>query len=126
MTAWGDEPKDPRLPNEPELWAPRPMLRPTPDRARLRKTRHVDDDGDEPTGHDPVGVAAVIVGLVGIVVFGAFFALVAGVLGAVAGQRARESGRSFELAYLAFGLAALDGIVWIALHLMFELPFVLG
>ena len=75
---------------------------------------------------DMVGVAAVAVGFVGIVVFGILAALVAGILGGWAGQRARDAGRSMELAYLAIILAGVDGIVWIALHLLFDIPVQLG
>lgn len=57
---------------------------------------------------------------------GIVMAIVAGVLGAVAGQRAREARRSYDAAFLAFGLAALDGVVWIVLHFLFELPFFAG
>ena len=84
--------------------------------------------GDEaaPEGYDTVAVVAVAVGIVGLVVFGLALAIVAGVLGATAGQRARESGRSFRPAYLAFALAVADGVVWIVLHLLFELPVQFG
>lgn len=83
------------------------------------------EDG-APSGVDPVGVAAVVVGLLGIVVFGILAALVAGILGAIAGGRARESGRSYDLAYLAFLLAAVDGVVWLVLHFLFDIPIQVG
>ena len=77
-------------------------------------------------GIDPLSVAAVVVGLLGIVVFGILAALIAGILGSIAGQRAREAGRSLELAYLAFILAAVDGVVWLVLHLLFDIAIQVG
>jgi hypothetical protein len=81
---------------------------------------------DPQPGPDPVGVVAVTAGFVGIVFFGILMTLVAGILGAIAGQRARAAGRSFELAYLAFGLSAVDGIVWLVLHMLFDVPITVG
>ena len=75
---------------------------------------------------DPFGTAAIIVGCIGLVAFGILLAIVTAVLAGMAGQRAKEAGRSLENAYIAFGLAALDGIVWIALHLIFDLQFIAG
>lgn len=75
---------------------------------------------------DPVAVTAVALGFVGIVFFGILMTVVVGILGAFAGQRAREDGRSFELAYLAFLLAGVDGVVWIAMQLVFEVPIFVG
>jgi hypothetical protein len=75
---------------------------------------------------DPVAVAALVVGCVGLVVFGIVLAIVTAVLAGAAGQRARERRTSPENAYLAFGLAALDGIVWIVLHMIFDLNFLAG
>jgi hypothetical protein len=91
----------------------------------------VSDGADLPedpaaAGPDLVGVVAVGAGFLGIVVFGIVLALVAGIAGAIAGQRAREAGRSPELAYLAFILAAVDGVVWLVLHLLFEIPIQVG
>ncbi len=77
-------------------------------------------------GQDPVGVVAVGLGLLGIVLFGILLGIVAGFLGAWAGQRARAAGRSFELAYLAFLLAAVDGIVWLVMQGLFEVPIWIG
>jgi hypothetical protein len=82
-------------------------------------------DGSESPG-DPLGIAAIVVGCVGLVVFGIVLAIVTAVLAGMAGQRAREERRSLENAYIAFGLAALDGVVWIVLHLAFELKFAAG
>lgn len=95
---------------------------PTPD--WLRSTP--DPDAPVPTDRDPVAVVAVACGFIGIVVFGLLLAVVTAVLGAWAGQRARETGRTYELPFLAIGLAFVDGAVWVALHLMFEIPQWLG
>jgi hypothetical protein len=73
-----------------------------------------------------LGVAAIIVGCLGLVVFGIGVAIVTAVLAGMAGQRARESGRSLENAYIAFALAGLDGVVWLVLHVIFDLQFVAG
>jgi hypothetical protein len=81
---------------------------------------------EPPDGPDPVAVIAVTAGFIGIVFFGIVLAIVASVLGTIAGQRAREAGKSFDLAYLAFGLAAIDGIVWIVMQLLFEVPITVG
>lgn len=80
----------------------------------------------ERTPADPVGVVALVFGFVGIVVCGIVFAIVTAILGGMAGQRAREAGRSLETAYLALLLAGVDGIVWIVLHILFELPLAVG
>lgn len=76
---------------------------------------------------DPLGVTAIVVGCIGILVFGVGLAIVTAVLASMAGARAREEGRSLENAYIAFGLAALDGVVWIVLQMTFhDLPFIAG
>ncbi len=75
---------------------------------------------------DPVGVAAVVVGCIGIVALGLVLCLVTGMLASAAGARARQAGRSLDNAYIAFVLAAVDGVVWIVLHLLFEIPFFAG
>jgi hypothetical protein len=75
---------------------------------------------------DPLGAAAIACGCLGILVAGLVLTLVTGVLAAAAGANARAAGRSLENAYLGFALAALDGLVWIVLHLMFDIPFLLG
>lgn len=82
------------------------------------------DEAPQPA--DPVGVAAIVVGCIGLVVFGIVLALVTALLAGIAGQRAQERRTSFENAYIGFVLAALDGIVWIVLHLAFDLQFVAG
>lgn len=84
------------------------------------------DDPTGPTPVDPVGAAAVATGLLGIVVAGIVLAILTGVLAAIAGGRAREQRRSFDLAWAGFGLAILDGVVWIVLHYLFDLPLVVG
>jgi hypothetical protein len=81
---------------------------------------------DSPAGGDTLGVVAVALGCLGIVVAGILLAVVTAVVATAAGQRARDAGRSMENAYIAFGLAALDGVVWIVLHLFFDLAFIAG
>jgi hypothetical protein len=75
---------------------------------------------------DPLGAVAIVLGSIGLVAFGMVMCLVTAWVSAVAGARARDAGRSQENAYLGFGLAALDGVVWIVLHLLFDLNFVAG
>ncbi|MFN2560550.1 MAG: hypothetical protein ABR571_04540 [Jatrophihabitans sp.] len=82
-------------------------------------------DGSE-SQRDRLGIAAIVVGCIGLVVFGIVLSIVTAVLAGMAGQRAREQRRSLENAYIAFGLAALDGVVWIVLHLVFDLKFAAG
>lgn len=83
---------------------------------------------DEPAEHggDPLGVAAIVVGCIGILVAGIGLAIVTAVLAAIAGSRARAAGRSLDNAYIAFALAAVDGVVWLVLHVLFDLTFVAG
>lgn len=121
----GRDPSEPSDESQPQR--PREDRESTDDMAPPRFPRTVGgpDDG-APVGLDPVAVLAVGVGLLGIVVFGIVAAIASGILGAIAGQRARESGRSFDLPYLAFALAALDGVVWIALHVLFEISYTVG
>jgi hypothetical protein len=102
------------LPDDSELFAP--------DGAEAQASA---DDSAVPPG-DPLGVAAIVVGCIGLVAFGIVLSIVTAVLAGMAGQRARELRRSAENAYIGFGLAALDGIVWIVLHLLFDLQFVAG
>jgi len=83
-------------------------------------------DPESAGGSDPVAVVAIVVGCIGLVVFGIGLAIVTAFLAGIAGQRARERRTSPENAYIAFGLAALDGIVWIVLHILFDLKFVAG
>ncbi|SHG29279.1 hypothetical protein SAMN05443575_1938 [Jatrophihabitans endophyticus] len=85
--------------------------------------------GEEPAPaepRDPVAVAAVAAGFAGILVLGLLLALVAGILGAWAGQRARDARRSLELPALALVLAAVDGVVWIAVQASFDVPHWIG
>jgi hypothetical protein len=84
------------------------------------------DNSDEAPATDGLGVAAIVVGCVGLVAFGIVLAIVTAVMATSAGQRARATGRSPENAYIAFGLAALDGVVWLVLHLVFDLRFIAG
>ena len=85
----------------------------------------VDDVAEKKPG-DPLGVFAIVVGCIGLLVLGIVLTLVTAMLAAIAGQKAREDNRSAENAYIAFGLAALDGIVWIVLHFAFDLKFAAG
>jgi hypothetical protein len=86
-----------------------------------------DDSVGEAVGvGDPLGVAAIVLGCIGIVVAGIALTIVTAFVASLAGSRARESGRSLENAYLGFALAAVDGVVWLVLHLMFDIPFLLG
>lgn len=75
---------------------------------------------------DPLGIAAIVCGCVGIVAFGFVLAIVTSVLASVAGAKARELGRSLENAYIAFILAALDAVVFLVLHYAFRLPAFAG
>jgi hypothetical protein len=87
-----------------------------------------DDVVEEPgvSTSDPLGTTTLVLGCLGIVVAGVLFCVVTGFLAAIAGGRAREAGRSLETAYLGFALAAVDGAAWIVLHMMFDIPFLLG
>jgi hypothetical protein len=83
------------------------------------------DDERVATG-DPLGTAAIVCGCVGIVVAGIAMAIVTAVLAAMAGASAKAQGRSLENGYLALLLSGVDGIFWLALHFMFDIPFLLG
>jgi hypothetical protein len=106
----------------------------SPDRDELSALERAMTDGSadnsEPLAArrpaDPLGVTAIVVGCIGLVVLGVGLAIVAAVLAAIAGSQARLHGRSLENAYIAFGLAALDGVVWLVLHMLFDLSFVAG
>lgn len=86
----------------------------------------MEPDDSEASSADPLGVFAIVLGCIGLVVLGVVVAIATAVVAAVAGGRARERGRSLENAYIAFGLAALDGVVWLVLHMAFDLRFVAG
>ena len=83
-------------------------------------------DEPQPGTGDPLGVTAIVFGCLGIVFAGIVLAIVTGVLAAVAGSQARANGKSLENAYIAFGLAAVDGVVWLVLHMIFDLNFLAG
>ena len=85
-----------------------------------------EDNFQDGQAGDAIGVAAIIIGCVGLVAFGVVLAIVTAVLASMSGQRARAAGRSQENAYIAFGLAALDGVVWLVLHMIFGLHFLAG
>lgn len=75
---------------------------------------------------DPVSLAAFVVGGIGIVFLGIVAAIVTALLAAEAGKRARADGRSQENAYFAVGLAFVDGVVWLLLQHLFQLPIWAG
>jgi hypothetical protein len=75
---------------------------------------------DRPARPDHLAITAIVLGCVGIVVAGLFVALPVAILSAVAGGRAREEHRSLDNAVIGFGLAVVDALVWIALHLKFD------
>lgn len=104
------------------------MTQPDPDKLSPPPPHMPGASGDNSQGaaSDPVGVAAIISGCIGLVVFGIVFALLTAFLAGIAGQRARERRTSTENAYIAFGLAALDGVVWLVLHMLFDLSFIAG
>jgi hypothetical protein len=95
-----------------------------PDDAARPDDAATPEDAARPS--DSLGLAAIVVGCIGLVVFGIVLSIVTAVLAGMAGQRAREQRRSLDNAYIAFGLAALDGAVWIVLHLVFDLKFAAG
>jgi hypothetical protein len=84
------------------------------------------DTDPEPPRRSDVGIIAIVLGCIGIVTAGIVLAIVTAVLASVAGAQAREQGRSPETAYFAFGLAVLDGTVWLVLHYLFKLPIYAG
>ncbi len=75
---------------------------------------------------DPLGVAAIVLGCIGIVTFGLVLCVVTAVVASIAGARARAAGRSLDNAYIGFVLAAVDGVVWIVLHMLFDLTYLAG
>jgi ABC-type phosphate transport system permease subunit len=79
------------------------------------------DDGDvAPPGPDYLGVTAIVMGCLGIVFFGLFLAVPVAILSAMAGTKAKAEGRSLENATIGFVLAAVDGVVWVVLHLLLD------
>ncbi len=83
------------------------------------------DNSDEADG-DPLGVIAIILGCIGLVTFGFVLAIVTALVAGVAGRRALAERRSPENAYIGFGLAALDAVVFLVLHYLFHLPAFAG
>jgi hypothetical protein len=77
-------------------------------------------------GSDPVGIAAIVLGCIGLVTFGFVLAILTAIVASVAGQRAMRERRSLENAYIGFGLAVLDGLVFLVLHYLFRLPAFAG
>lgn len=75
---------------------------------------------------DPLGVIAIVIGCIGLVTFGFVLAIVTAVVATAAGQQAVKHRRRLDNAYIAFGLAALDGVVFLVLHYMFKLPAFAG
>ena len=80
----------------------------------------VPEPAERPARPDYLGVTAIVLGCVGIVVAGLFLALPVAILAAIAGGRARDEGRSLDNAAIGFGLAVLDAVVWIVLHLLID------
>jgi hypothetical protein len=86
-----------------------------------------DNSGIEPAKPaDPLGVIAIVSGCIGLVTFGFVLAILTAVLATAAGQQAVKQRRSLENAYIAFGLAALDAVVFLVLHYLFKLPAFAG
>jgi hypothetical protein len=81
---------------------------------------------ETPPIKDPLGILAIVLGCIGLVTFGFVLAIVTAVVAATAGQQAMKQRRSLENAYIAFGLAALDGLVFLVLHYLFRLPAFAG
>ena len=75
---------------------------------------------------DPLGVFAIVLGCIGLLTFGFVLAIVTAVVASAAGQQAVKQRRSLENAYIAFGLAALDAVVFLVLHYLFRLPAFAG
>jgi hypothetical protein len=84
------------------------------------------DSSDAPPIRDPLGIAAIVLGCIGLVTFGFVLAIVTAIVATAAGQQAMKQRRSLENAYIAFGLAALDAVVFLVLHYMFRLPAFAG
>lgn len=84
------------------------------------------DNRESRLSTDPLGVIAIVLGCIGLVTFGFVLAIVTAVVASAAGQQAVKHRRSLENAYIAFGLAVLDGVVFLVLHYMFKLPAFAG
>lgn len=106
--------------DDPELSAPRDAM------AYQGADKSLAPDEESQGFADPLGVLAIVVGCIGLVTFGFVLAIVTALLATVAGQQALRARRSMENAYIAFGLAALDGIVFLVLHYLFRLPAFAG
>jgi hypothetical protein len=83
-------------------------------------------EDDSRAARDPLGIAAIVLGCVGIVVLGFVLAIVTALVAAEAGRRAREARRSMENAYIGFALAVLDAVLFLVLHYQFKLPAFAG
>jgi hypothetical protein len=81
---------------------------------------------EAPPIKDPLGILAIILGCIGLVTFGFVLAIVTAIVASAAGQQAMKQRRSLDNAYIAFVLAALDGVVFIVLHYLFRLPAFAG
>jgi hypothetical protein len=82
------------------------------------------DDSERPS--DPIGMFAIILGCIGLVTFGFVLAIVTALVATIAGQQAMRQKRSLDNAYIAFGLAVLDAVVFLVLHFLFRLPAFAG
>jgi hypothetical protein len=103
------------------------MSAPDPDElSSLDPATHRGSEDSSGGVQDPIGVAAIVLGCIGLVTFGFVLAIVTAVVASVAGQRAVRARRSLDNAYIAFVLAALDGIVFLVLHYLFRLPAFAG
>jgi hypothetical protein len=101
---------------------------PDPDElsALNRPDRDGADNAEAPPIKDPLGIIAIILGCIGLVTFGFVLAIVTAVVASAAGQQAMKQRRSLENAYIAFGLAVLDAVVFLVLHYAFRLPAFAG
>jgi hypothetical protein len=84
------------------------------------------DNRESRLSTDPLGVFAIVLGCIGLVTFGFVLAILTAVVAGAAGQQAVKHRRSLENAYIGFGLAVLDGVVFLVLHYMFKLPAFAG
>lgn len=104
------------------------MTQPDPDELSPPQSHMRGASGDNSAGAagDPLGVLAIIIGCIGIVTFGFVLAIVTAVVATAAGQQAMKHRRSLDNAYIAFGLAAVDAVVFLVLHYLFKLPAFAG